>query len=209
MSTSRKLTSPAPPIHQGNPISLKDGLKNVRRRTPTLHQNSDSETQPDVIDKDTKLEADFTILAAKLQEINLINVPSSTLNYIIQKLTSLQIKVDQVRKPQQISENSTKWADVCDSNELDKVLDRLEKIRNLSEYNNYKQSQKLVWNYLIFYKKFSSCKNHIKNQVCLQWRSTLIGLLTPQETVMSPHVVQEFYHSVALDHSKKSPIIQR
>jgi hypothetical protein len=123
---------PSHPIHQFNTTSLKEGLKNIRRRTPSLLQKSASEKQLEVINQDTKSEADFIILATQLKEINLISMPSSMHNYIIQKTTPIQIKVNQLRQAQQISENSTKWADVCDCEELEDVLDRLEKKSGIS-----------------------------------------------------------------------------
>ena len=93
-------------IHQSNTTKTLT-LKNIRRHTSSLLQKSVSEIQPEVINQDTKLEADFTVLATKLKDINLINMSSSTHTYIVQKTTSIQIKVNQLRQ-QQISEKRRK-----------------------------------------------------------------------------------------------------
>ena len=59
-----------------------------------------SETRAEEINQDTKPETDFTILATKLKEINLTNMPISTKHYIAQKMTSLQNKGNHLQQQQ-------------------------------------------------------------------------------------------------------------
>ena len=207
MSTSQKLTIPTQPTYQSNATSLKEGLKNIRRSTPSVHRAPVLEKQLETLNQGTKFEAVFSTLASKLKEFNLTNMSCSTKSYIVQKLTSIEIKVNHIRQQQQIPENSTNNADVLDRKEVDDVLDRLEKFKHhLSERNNCKKwSMKFTRNYKLFCMKFRSSRNLIQsNHLCRKRRSPLIDLLTHQEIVMGPHLEQAAHLSClnALRNSK-------
>ena len=78
--------------HNDTTISLKNGFKNIRRQTPTRPQKLLPETQVEKTNQDTKPEADFTILATRLKEINFTNMSNSAKQCILQKVTELQNK---------------------------------------------------------------------------------------------------------------------
>ena len=78
--------------HNDTTISLKNGFKNIRRQTPTRPQKLLPETQVEKTIQDTKPEADFTILATRLKEINFTNMSNSAKQGILQKVTELQNK---------------------------------------------------------------------------------------------------------------------
>jgi hypothetical protein len=70
--------------HHDTNISLKTGLKTIRRSTPSRHQNPPSETRDEVCNQTINFETDFTILATQLKEIKLTNMSGSTKEYISQ-----------------------------------------------------------------------------------------------------------------------------
>ena len=100
LSTPRKLTMPCHRIYHNTPTSLKTGLKNTRRSTPTRDQNPLPEVQEEVCSQTTNHEADFDILVTQIKEINLTNIPSSHMDGIMQKLTSLQNKAERLQQQQ-------------------------------------------------------------------------------------------------------------
>jgi hypothetical protein len=57
---------------------------------PTRDQNSPLETQVEKINQDANLAAEFAVLTTTRKKLNLTNMPSSTKDYIVRKVTSLQ-----------------------------------------------------------------------------------------------------------------------
>jgi hypothetical protein len=76
--------------YQDTNISQKIRFKNIRRSSPTRDQNWPSETQVEETNQDANLDEGFAVLTTTLNKLNLINMPSSTKDYIVRKATSLQ-----------------------------------------------------------------------------------------------------------------------
>jgi hypothetical protein len=83
-------------IYQDTYISLKIGFKNIRRSSPTREQNWPFETQVEEPNRDTNLAEGFAVLTTTLNKLNLINMPSSTKDYIVRKATSLQNRANDI-----------------------------------------------------------------------------------------------------------------
>jgi hypothetical protein len=88
-------------IDQDTNIRLKISFK-TRRSSPTRDQNWwPLETQAEEINRDTNLAEGFAVLTTTLNKLNIINMPSSTKDYIIvRKATSLQNRANDIRQQQ-------------------------------------------------------------------------------------------------------------
>jgi hypothetical protein len=84
--------------YQDTNISLKTGLKNIRRNSPTRDQYSLLETPLEEINQDANLAANFAVLTTTLNKLNLINMPSSTKDYTVRKATSLQNRANDIQQ---------------------------------------------------------------------------------------------------------------
>jgi hypothetical protein len=71
--------------YQDTNISLKISFRNIRRSSPTRDQNWPLETQKEETNRTTNLAEGFTVLTTTLNKLNLINMPSSTKDYIVRK----------------------------------------------------------------------------------------------------------------------------
>ena len=119
---------PSQPSCQDTNVSLKTGLKNIRLSTPTRDQKSPLETRVEETNQDANLAADFAVLTTTLNKLNLINMPSSTKEYLMRTATLLQnraIDIQQQQLQQQaitekiiLGNSRTKRGDVLDSQEL-------------------------------------------------------------------------------------------
>jgi hypothetical protein len=69
-------------MYQDTNISLKIGFKNIQPSTPTRDQNWPLETQVEETNQDANLAEGFAVLTTTLNTLNLINMPSSTKDYI-------------------------------------------------------------------------------------------------------------------------------
>jgi hypothetical protein len=123
-------------------ITLKIGFKNIRRSSPTRDQNWPLETQVEATNQDANLAEGFAVLTTTLNRLNLINMPSSTKDYIVRKATSLQNRVNDIRQQQlqqqaiteTFFENSrTERGDVSDLQELEAVLEHMEILQIMSD----------------------------------------------------------------------------
>jgi hypothetical protein len=74
-------------IYQDTNISLQIGFKNIRRSSPTRHQNWPLETQVEETNQDANLAEGFAVLTSTLNKLNLTNMPNSTKDYIVRKAT--------------------------------------------------------------------------------------------------------------------------
>jgi hypothetical protein len=88
-------------IYQDTNIPLKISSKNIRRSSPTRDQNWPLETQEEETNRDTNLAEGFAILTTTLNKLNIINMPSSTKDYIVRKATSLQNRANNIQQQQQ------------------------------------------------------------------------------------------------------------
>jgi hypothetical protein len=88
-------------IYQDTNIRLKISFKNTRRSSPTRdHTWWPLETQAEEINRDTNLAESFAVLTTTLNKLNIINMPSSTKDYIVRKATSLQNRANDIRQQQ-------------------------------------------------------------------------------------------------------------
>ena len=128
------------------PYHSKYGFKNIRRQTPTRPQKLLPETQVEKTNQDTKPEADFTILATRLKEINFTNMSNSAKQCILQKVTELQNKGHHLERLQRQHNDLTitmlKYCtirrDVLNYQELEDLLNKTEKVQ---EYCTITQTQ--------------------------------------------------------------------
>jgi hypothetical protein len=143
---------PSQPSYQDTNISLKTGLKNIRRSTPTGDQNHPSETREEVSNQTINFETDFTILATQLKEIKLTNISSATKEYIWQTAASLENKRNDILQQQQILND---WAEQCRTIDVD-VSKRIENQKKSIElHNQVRESQlKTVLDYAEEVKEF-------------------------------------------------------
>jgi hypothetical protein len=103
-------------IYQDTNIPLKISFKNIRRSSPTRDQNWPLETQVEETNRDTNLAGEgFAVLTTTLNKLNIINMPSSTKDYIVRKATSLQNRANDI---------ASTTTTVSDLQELEAVLER-------------------------------------------------------------------------------------
>jgi hypothetical protein len=143
---------PSQPSYQDTNISLKTGLKNIRRSTPFGDQNHPSETREEVSNQTINFEMDFTILATQLKEIKLTNMSSATKEYIWQTAASLENKRNDILQQQQILND---WAEQCRTIDVD-VSERIENQKKSVElHHQVRESQlKTILDYAVEVKEF-------------------------------------------------------
>lgn len=66
-----------------------------------MDQNPRSVTPEELINQTVRFEADFTLIAIKLKEVKLSNVPRSETDSIVQKITSIENKGKHIQQQQQ------------------------------------------------------------------------------------------------------------
>jgi hypothetical protein len=145
---------PSQPSCQDTNVSLKTGLKNIRRSTPTRDQKSPLETRVEETNQDANLAADFAVLTTTLNKLNPTNMPSSTKEYLVRTATLLQNRANDIRQQQLqqqaitekiILENSrTKGGDVLESQELIAVWEQIETLQTMREALREQQFKSII-----------------------------------------------------------------